>query len=401
MLANIRSIFRPPVFEDVEITRLAGLFNVILLATFGVALLACFGIVIFIPEQINQLLVMTVILPLIVLMLYLMRRGSVHLAIKIYTVSLWLVLTLLTIVFGGIHTPAFTSYVLVILIAGLLWSGRAAVYFAILTAVVGFAIAVLEILGLMVMPIYTTTPISTWVGQTANLTLISFFLYQTRDSLEQALNRARNEVSIRKRIEGALRQGETQLRYVLDTVPEGVMLLDNDGRINLANPVADKLLAILAPDREKNDSPLKRLGNYTLEKLFTSPPKGLWHQISANNLLFEAIARPVEGPTQNLGWVMVLRDVTQEREIQRQIQQQERLAAVGQLAAGIAHDFNNIMAVIILYAQMIARQNNLTPYIKEKLITIREQGQRAADLIQQILDFSRQSVLSSSAGHAW
>jgi nitrogen-specific signal transduction histidine kinase/CheY-like chemotaxis protein len=88
-----------------------------------------------------------------------------------------------------------------------------------------------------------------------------------------------------------------------------------------------------------------------------------------------------------------LRDVTQEREIQRQIQQQERLAAVGQLAAGIAHDFNNIMAVIILYAQMIARQNNLTPYIKEKLITIREQGQRAADLIQQILDFSRQSVL--------
>jgi PAS domain-containing protein len=246
MLANIRSIFRPPVFEDVEITRLAGLFNVILLATFGVALLACFGIVIFIPEQINQLLVMTVILPLIVLMLYLMRRGSVHLAIKIYTVSLWLVLTLLTIVFGGIHTPAFTSYVLVILIAGLLWSGRAAVYFAILTAVVGFAIAVLEILGLMVMPIYTTTPISTWVGQTANLTLISFFLYQTRDSLEQALNRARNEVSIRKRIEGALRQGETQLRYVLDTVPEGVMLLDNDGRINLANPVADKLLAILA-----------------------------------------------------------------------------------------------------------------------------------------------------------
>lgn len=393
MLAKLNSLLKAPKFDDEDITRLADLFNTILIATFAVALLACVGFIIFVPDQTNQLLFLLFVLPLILGMIYLIHQGRVLLAIKIYVVCLWVTLALVTIYFGGIHAPAFTSLIIVVLIAGLLWSGRAGLIFAALTAVFGFAIAVLEMLDLMFMPLYVATPVTTWIAQTGNFILIAFFIYQTRGSLEKALNRARNEVTIRKRTENALRQGEAQLRNVLNTVPEGVVFLDNDGRISLTNPVADTHLSILAPDYDQQDGFLKRLGDFTLDKLLTSPPRGLWHQITANNFLFEAIARPVENTSQNLGWVMVLRDVTQERQIQRQIQQQERLAAVGQLAAGIAHDFNNIMAIIILYAQMISRQKDLTTYVQEKLETIWQQGHRAAELIQQILDFSRQSVL--------
>jgi two-component system cell cycle sensor histidine kinase/response regulator CckA len=89
----------------------------------------------------------------------------------------------------------------------------------------------------------------------------------------------------------------------------------------------------------------------------------------------------------------VIRDVTQERAIQQRIQQQERLAAVGQLAAGIAHDFNNIIAVIVLYAQIIRQTTELPPKAQEKLLIITEQARRATALIEQVLDFSRQSVL--------
>ncbi|MFN8467657.1 MAG: PAS domain S-box protein [Caldilineaceae bacterium] len=86
-------------------------------------------------------------------------------------------------------------------------------------------------------------------------------------------------------------------------------------------------------------------------------------------------------------------DVTQRRQLQAQVLRQERLAAVGQLAAGIAHDFNNIMSVISVYAEMMSESPSLTERERGRMQTIMDQAQRAARLIRQILDFSRQSVL--------
>lgn len=81
------------------------------------------------------------------------------------------------------------------------------------------------------------------------------------------------------------------------------------------------------------------------------------------------------------------------KEAQSQIIQQERVAAVGQLAAGIAHDFNNILISIILSADMLLASGDLSRKDRAKIAVIQEQGNRAADLTQQILDFSRRSVL--------
>jgi len=78
---------------------------------------------------------------------------------------------------------------------------------------------------------------------------------------------------------------------------------------------------------------------------------------------------------------------------QQQVIQQERLAAVGQLAGGIAHEFNNIMASIILGSDVMLRTSNLRPRDRRQLIAIRQEGRRAADLTQQILDFGRQAML--------
>jgi len=80
-------------------------------------------------------------------------------------------------------------------------------------------------------------------------------------------------------------------------------------------------------------------------------------------------------------------------ETQKQMMHQERLAAVGQLAAGIAHDFNNILASIVLYTQMTLRSADLPPQIRQRLEVIAQQTNRAADLVQQILDFGRRAVL--------
>jgi nitrogen-specific signal transduction histidine kinase/ActR/RegA family two-component response regulator len=100
----------------------------------------------------------------------------------------------------------------------------------------------------------------------------------------------------------------------------------------------------------------------------------------------------VETGPQAGGWVMVLRNVTHEREIQQRAQQQERLAAVGQLAAGIAHDFNNILTVIIGFAELARYYHDIDTRLQEIMDRIIKQGKQAGDLIRQIMDFGRQSV---------
>ena len=213
-----------------------------------------------------------------------------------------------------------------------------------------------------------------------------------------ANEKLQEEISERKRVEAALRLSEEnlrvqaqQVRYIIDTVPEGVLLLSNAGEIVLMNPIAAQFLTLLSPDFENGR--LSRIGNYTLNELLTSPPAGLWHEVTAADKYFEAIARPVENGTQNKGWVMVLRDVTQERAIQQHTQEQDRLAAIGQLAAGIAHDFNNILTVISLYTQLVMKATTTMPNPQQQLQVIDEQASRASQLIQQILDFSRQTLL--------
>ncbi len=202
-----------------------------------------------------------------------------------------------------------------------------------------------------------------------------------------------------KEQEHLLRQIQEQsqrMQQIINTVPEGVLLLDAGRKVVLANPVAEENLAALA-EVGIGDT-LVRLGKRPLAELLISHPEGLWHEVTLDERVFEVVASPTK--TDNPakvehveGWVLVVRDVTQEREIGRRIQLQERLAAVGQLAAGIAHDFNNILATIVLYAQITARSEEVSDRIRERMETINQQAYHATNLIRQILDFSRRSIL--------
>lgn len=196
----------------------------------------------------------------------------------------------------------------------------------------------------------------------------------------------------RERLLAQVREQAYQVQQIIATVPEGVLLLDAAGQVVLANPVAERDLVVLA-DARVGDI-LIRLGDRTLAELLTSPPtKGLWHEARAAQRIFEIIARPVEDGPEFQGWVLVIRDVTRERETQQRVRQQEQLAAVGQLAAGIAHDFNNIMTIIVLYTQMGLGLPDLSPKLRERLGIVVRQANRATHLIRQLLDFSRRAVL--------
>jgi len=206
-----------------------------------------------------------------------------------------------------------------------------------------------------------------------------------------ALKRAEQERSL---LLTQIREQAQQMQQIIHTVPDGVILLDTLNQIILANTMAKKMLPTLA--RTKDGDQLTHLAGRPLSELLTPPRAGLWHKLELlepQPQFFKVIARPIEYRSALDGQVLVIRDVTQEQEIQQRVQQQERLAAVGQLAAGIAHDFNNIMAVILLYTQLLSRTLDCAPADRERLETIVKQSHRASELINQILDFSRSSML--------
>lgn len=194
-----------------------------------------------------------------------------------------------------------------------------------------------------------------------------------------------------------IQENARRVQHIIDSVPEGVILLDNEHRIVLANPAAQAYLLDLLGARI-GDS-LEHLAGKPVTELLNPQPQEIWSEaeiLAPVHHIFELAARPLERADQAGGWVVVMRNVTQERENQARIQMQDRLATVGQLAAGIAHDFNNIMAAIVVYADLLKRDSNLTAVSRDRLDVITQQVQRASSLIRQILDFSRRSVMEQS-----
>ncbi|MCK4515168.1 MAG: response regulator, partial [Spirochaetaceae bacterium] len=84
--------------------------------------------------------------------------------------------------------------------------------------------------------------------------------------------------------------------------------------------------------------------------------------------------------------------LSQLKSAQERMMQQERLAAVGQLAAGIAHDFNNILATILGHAEVLLHPTESREALQSGLQAISSAGGRAVGLVRQLLDFSRKSI---------
>lgn len=190
------------------------------------------------------------------------------------------------------------------------------------------------------------------------------------------------------------REQAEQTQQILDAVPEGVLLLDKKRRIVLANPAGQTYLEDVGQGAQPGQV-LEKLGGKPLQYFLNSVTlQGSWQELQPHDSpkIYEVGLRQLREGPQTGGWVIVLRDVTEERAQHEYLQAQQRLAAVGQLAAGISHDFNNIMAAIVLYAQLLQRKYNDDGQDRQALDVIYTQAQHASQLTRQILDFSRRSV---------
>ena len=193
------------------------------------------------------------------------------------------------------------------------------------------------------------------------------------------------------RLRTRLDEHQQTLALLISQLPDGVAMLGEDHRVALANPMAIDYLALLGHDSPKQ--PVTDLGGVPLATILTPRTGGLPYRLRTPGdepRLFELRARPtMRGPDQ--AWILVIHDATREHHLTRSLEQQDRLAVIGQLAGGLAHDFNNLLTAILTHAELLLRDPEQRPAAREALRVIKEQTERSAKLIRSILDFSRGS----------
>jgi len=229
--------------------------------------------------------------------------------------------------------------------------------------------------------------------------------------LRQTNRWLQQEVAERKRAEAALRENEAKYRHLVEYANDGILIVQ-DGRIAYGNRYLTQLCdftleealgrpftEFVAPDEVSKlvDYYRRRMAGEVIPQVYESAIRhrdGRSIDVELNISLTTYQGQPAAQ--------VIVRDITTRKQAETertrllaQIQQQDRLAAIGQLAAGIVHDFNNIMATITLYAQMTARTPSIPAPIRERMLTINQQAQHATNLIRQILDFSRKAEIES------
>jgi two-component system cell cycle sensor histidine kinase/response regulator CckA len=106
-----------------------------------------------------------------------------------------------------------------------------------------------------------------------------------------------------------------------------------------------------------------------------------------------SVVRSSEGEFEKL--VIVNRDITVRKDLEKQLVLAQKLEAVGRLSGGVAHDFNNLLGVILGYAEELQKRIPPDDPYREAVDEIQTAGKRAASLTQQLLAFSRKQVFES------
>lgn len=89
--------------------------------------------------------------------------------------------------------------------------------------------------------------------------------------------------------------------------------------------------------------------------------------------------------------VCILREITDQRRLQEQLVQSEKLAALGELVTGVAHELNNPLTTVVGYAQLLETDDDVPPRLRQSIRLIGQEAQRAAQIVGNLLAFARGS----------
>jgi len=220
------------------------------------------------------------------------------------------------------------------------------------------------------------------------------------------------DISERKKIEQSIKDSEENLRSTLNSIGEGVIAADTNGKITRMNPTAEKITGVYFEEAagkklcdivtavDENGKVLKKdLVEIIMsvgENIIISECRGV---VSKKGAIIQTSCSgaPIRDFGKNItGAVLVIRDISEELKLHRQLQQSRKLEAIGQLAGGIAHDFNNMLSGIMGSAELIANFHSEDPKVVKYSKIITDAAARAGSLTSKLLAFARKSSIVSS-----
>ncbi len=203
-------------------------------------------------------------------------------------------------------------------------------------------------------------------------------------------------IRLRARAEREVRSSEKRFRQLADASWEGILIHDhgkalqfNDQFLSMFGYTADEMhhqdvITLTTAPSVREEVRARVNSNEDLPYRTQGMRKdGTEFPLEVRLRLIDYEGRPAR--------VAVLRDLTQQAQMEERLIQSQKIEAVGTLAGGIAHDFNNILSAILGYAELARQEVPEGSELESDLDQILRAGSRAKDLVRQILAFSRQT----------
>lgn len=205
------------------------------------------------------------------------------------------------------------------------------------------------------------------------------------------------------RAEQALRESEERFRSISVSAKDAIIMVDNQGQISFWNPASEQIFGY--SEREAIGAPVQDLllpAKY--HKLYnrvfdffsrTGKIKTGGRPLALETIKKDGAIVPVELSASPLvirgKWhvAAIIRDLSEKKLLESQLQQSQRLEAIGQLAGSIAHDFNNILNIINTHAEMALMEldKKVGPY--RDIEQLLKASEKAENMVRQILVFGR------------
>jgi two-component system cell cycle sensor histidine kinase/response regulator CckA len=218
------------------------------------------------------------------------------------------------------------------------------------------------------------------------------------------IDRVRSAETERERAGAALRLSEERYGILFGGSPLPIVLFDpeslrflavNDAAIKLYGYARDEFLAKRVSDLKfAGEVPELVQGMAQILAGGTGQWRGTERHRKQNGSLIDVdvTAHPV-ATDEGAAMLAIFVDVTETRRLEQELRHAHKMEAVGLLAGGIAHDFNNLLSVILSYSTLVVDDLQPNDPVRADLEEVKRAGQRAVELTQQLLAFSRKQML--------
>ena len=204
---------------------------------------------------------------------------------------------------------------------------------------------------------------------------------------------AHENITERKQAERSLLISEKKYRSMLESMDDPIYICSSNFTIEYQNPAMTNLLGKDTTGDTCHQAIFNKDGkcaHCVYPKITKGKKETISTPIDIGNKTFHVSNSPIINSDGTISKLSVYRDITETSNMEKRLQQSQKMEAIGTLAGGIAHDFNNILFPILGHTEMLLEDNPEDSPLRKSLNEIYTGALRARDLVQQILTFSRQ-----------